>query len=306
MTPQRVISTPRLPDAPTDPTADIRANRELWDAWTRLHLDGGYDVAGFKAGRSTLNRIEVEEVGDVAGKTLLHLQCHFGLDTLSWVRHGAVATGADFSPAAIAAARDLSAETGLPARFVCADLYALPEAPELHNARFGVVFTSYGVLSWLPDLTRWARVIARFLAPGGVFYVVDRHPVVRLLLPREHDSAGHPIRQGYFWQPSPTRAAEHGSYATPEAEVWTTAAYWSHSIGEVVTALCEAGLRLEYLHEFPPSALPNATAPPAAPGSPSASAPPVPPERDDYPAWFSIRALAPPSRGRMRAKGPRA
>jgi SAM-dependent methyltransferase len=258
------------------------SNRSLWDAWTRLHLAPGvYGVEEFRAGQSSLKPIELKEVGDVRGKTLLHLQCHFGLDTLSWARRGAIATGVDFSPEAIEAARALSAEVGLPARFVCASIYDLPDASELRGEQFDVVFTSYGVLSWLPDLAKWARVIAHFVKPGGVFYIVDRHPVTRLLFPRETDSAGNPIQFGYFGRQEPVRAEEHGSYADPETEVWTTAYYWGHSLGEIVSAVCEAGLHLNYLHEFPPEAAPTRFS--RGDTHPS----------DDYPAWFSIRATAP-------------
>jgi SAM-dependent methyltransferase len=275
---------PAAPAGATDPAAaHRRANRDLWDAWTRLHLrlpagHPTYDVAAFKAGRTTLAPIERAEVGDVAGTTLLHLQCHFGLDTLSWAREGAAVTGADFSPEAVAAARALSAETGVPGRFVCADLYALPDLPELRAERFDVVFTSYGVLSWLPDLAGWARVVARFLRPGGVFYMVEHHPVMRLLDPETHDSAGHALPRGYFHRPRPVRAEYSGSYAAPEAEEWTTAYFWDHPLGEVVTALCATGLRLEFLHEHPRPA--GATFHADYP--------------DDLPYLFSLRATAPP------------
>jgi SAM-dependent methyltransferase len=235
-------------------------------------------VAAFKTGRTTLTPIERTEVAGVAGKTLLHLQCHFGLDTLSWARAGAIVTGVDFSPEAIAAAEALSRDLGLPARFVCADVYDLPGAlPET----FDVVFASYGVLSWLPDVPRWAGVAARLVRPGGAFYLVDRHPITRVERPRTTDSAGNPLREGYFSGPAPARAEEHGSYADPETEVWTTAYYWSHSLGEVVTALADAGLRLEFLHEFPEG-------PATGTGRPDA-----PPGTADAPAWFSVRARRP-------------
>ena len=132
-----------------------------------------YDVAGFKAGKSTLMPVEVEEVGDVAGKSLLHLQCHFGLDTMSWARLGAKATGVDFSEPAIALARSLSDELAIDVRFVHSNVYDLPENLE---GRFDIVFTSYGAVNWLPDLAGWARVVSHFLKPGGTFYVIDGHP----------------------------------------------------------------------------------------------------------------------------------
>jgi SAM-dependent methyltransferase len=154
-------------------------------------------------------------------------------------------------------------------------------APELRDKLFDVVFTSYGVLSWLPDLAEWAQVIVHFLKPGATFYIVHRHPFDSVLFPRIRDDAGNPREPGYFSRLEPVRTIEHGSYADPEAEVWTTAYYWSHGIGEIVTALCDAGLHVEYLHEFPPSAIPLEAASSA------------PPERDDYPKWFSIRARRP-------------
>src|SRR5215471_11552990 len=153
-------------------------NRDAWDLRTRAHLGSTfYDVASFKAGRNTLRPPEREELGDVRGRTLLHLQCHFGLDTLSWARLGASVTGADFSEESIAVATSLAAELGLDARFVCADLY---ELPDVLDGQFDIVVTTYGVLSWLPDLDRWARVVAHFLRPGGTFCLVEIHPAIGL------------------------------------------------------------------------------------------------------------------------------
>ncbi len=151
-----------------------QANRTLWNNWTALHAKSSYyDVEGFKAGKSTLTSIEVDEVDAVAGKSLLHLQCHFGLDTLSWARRGAMVTGVDFCERAIELARSLAQELELPARFAHSDVYDLPTV--LHD-EFDIVFTSYGVLYWLPDLRGWADVVARFLKPGGTFFIVEHHP----------------------------------------------------------------------------------------------------------------------------------
>ncbi len=222
----------------------LDTNRALWDGWTKLHaVSAFYDVDGFKAGRTTLKAVELEELGAVAGKTLLHLQCHFGLDTLSWAREGAVVTGVDFSPEAVVLARSLSDELQIPATFACADLYALPG---LLDARFDVVFTSYGVLPWLPDLAAWAQVAAHFLKPGGTFYLVEFHPFVALL-----DEAGERIEHAYFHTPEPERFEAAGSYAAPEADFAGVSYEWAHPLGDVVTALLKAGLTLEFLHEFP-------------------------------------------------------
>ena len=123
----------------------LQANRALWDQWTVEHKPSPfYDLAGFRAGRDRLRSIELSEVGDVTGKTLLHLQCHFGMDTLAWARRGAIVTGVDFSEQSIALARSLSQELQIPARFYCADIYRLPD---VLDDQFDIVFTSYGVLA---------------------------------------------------------------------------------------------------------------------------------------------------------------
>lgn len=215
-----------------------------------MHLASGfYDVAGFKAGRSTLKPVELEELADVRGRTMLHLQCHFGLDTLSWAREGAIVTGADFSEPAIAAARELARECEIDARFVVSDVYDLPDALE---GTFDIVFASYGVVFWLPDVSPWARVIAHFLRPGGTFYMVELHPFAGVF---EHDAGSGDLRVGsvpYFPSGEPLRFEDDGSYADRDAKLEHRVTYsWPHPVSEVVTALIDAGLRLEFLHEFP-------------------------------------------------------
>ncbi len=224
----------------------IESNRSLWNGWTRLHAHSAYyDLAGFKAGRSSLQPIELDEVGDVRGKSLLHLQCHFGQDTLSWARRGAQVTGADFSDEAISLARSLSAELQIPARFIHANIYELPAALA---DRFDIVFTSYGVLSWLPDLAAWAKVIAHFLKPGGVFYIVDGHPLVGMV---NDDCTAFEFP--YFHAPEPFEHESHGSYAASgRAEGFAHPEYnWEHSLSDIINAIIRAGLRLEFVHEFP-------------------------------------------------------
>ena len=230
----------------------LENNRHLWDHWTRLHATCESDyadlLARFRAGETTLQDVELAEVGDVSNKSLLHLQCHFGLDTLSWARRGATATGVDFSEQAIALARSLSAELGIDAQFVCSDIYDLPQ---VLDGQFDIVYTSYGVLPWLPDLDRWAGIVAHYLEPGGTFYIVEGHPARRILLPRRVDDTGKPVEHGYFHRAAPVQVEERGSYARPDVDAVHTAYYWTHSLGQVVTTLCTAGLRLEFLHEFP-------------------------------------------------------
>jgi SAM-dependent methyltransferase len=192
--------------------------------------------------------LEREEVGDVAGKSLLHLQCHFGLDTLSWARLGAQVTGVDFSEEAITLGRALSDELGIEADFICSDLYDLPT---VLTGQFDIVFTSYGVLCWLPDLTRWAEIIAHFLRPGGTFYIAEIHPFAAVFYDEE-DAESLEVFYPYFHTPEPLRFEEEGSYAVPDTQVVHTVTYeWPHSLGDVINSLISAGLQIEFLHEFP-------------------------------------------------------
>jgi SAM-dependent methyltransferase len=225
----------------------VRSNRRLWDDWAAIHEKSAfYGVEGFKAGRSSLFPIELEELGDVSGKTLLHLQCHFGQDTLSWARLGAKVTGVDFSERAIELARSLSEELGIPARFICSDIYDLPEAL---SGEFDIVFTSYGVLGWLPDLERWAEVVSRFLRPGGIFYVVEAHPFANVFDDEEEKDLR--VKYPYFHGSEPLRFERRGSYADPEADFHSVEYVWDHSLSEIVNSLIAEGLQIERLNEFP-------------------------------------------------------
>ena len=233
-------------------------NRRRWDELAPLHAQSDfYGVAGFEAGASSLRPIEVEEVGDVAGKSLLHLQCHFGLDTLSWARRGARVTGVDFSEAAVALARALAAKCGLEATFICSTVEDLPDALA---GTFDVVFTSYGVLCWLSDLTRWAATVAHFLKPGGVFYVVESHPFAEVFNdPATPGEENQPLRIAYpyFADGRPIVWQTRGTYADRDARVVNDLSYqWIHTLADVVNAVLAARLRLEFLHEFPVSSYP--------------------------------------------------
>ena len=261
----------------------LETNRINWNERTPVHAASGfYDVAGFKAGKITLQSLEREEVGDVTGKTLLHLQCHFGLDTMSWARLGARATGVDFSEDAIELARALSAEVGANARFIHSDVYDLPN---VLAEEFDIVFTSYGVLVWLPDLDRWARVIQCLLKPGGSFYMVDFHPVLTTLEP----SASGEARPHYsYFREELFFPGDQPSYAGAE-RIASPSYEWQHSLGEIVTALADAGLRIEFLHEFPfcnYQALPT-----MALGNDGWWR--FPEKNDSIPQMFSIRAAKP-------------
>jgi SAM-dependent methyltransferase len=225
------------------------ANRRHWDEVVPYHVRSlEYDVDGFRGGQSRLKPVERAELGDVRGKTLLHLQCHFGLDTLSWAREGAIVTGADFSGPAIEAARALAKETGIDARFVLSDIYSLPSNL---SGQFDIVFTSYGALTWLPDIREWAKVAAHFVRPGGVFYLVEFHPVAQAF---DDDPAAPDLRLRYPYFPTggPVRVEEDGTYADRGARISNRVFYcYPFTVADVVTALIDAGLRLDYLHEFP-------------------------------------------------------
>jgi SAM-dependent methyltransferase len=230
----------------------LRSNQAMWDVWARHHVASPfYDVEGFKAGgrkgRRGLDALETRLVGEVNGKSLLHLQCHFGLDTLTWARRGAAVTGVDFSEQAIGAARALASEVGLPATFIHSDVYDLPARLE---GEFDIVFASHGVLCWLPDLDRWAGVAAHFLRPGGRFYLIEVHPFPLVFDEKCGDrelQVGYP----YFHPGEPLRSERRGSYAVPEADFDSVMYEWVHPLSDAVGAMLRAGLRLDSFEEYP-------------------------------------------------------
>lgn len=227
----------------------LKANQALWDEWTAIHARSAfYDLESFKRGGVRLRPYEIAEVGDVTGKSLLHMQCHFGIDTLSWARLGARVTGVDFSERAIEMARALSTEMGLDARFVCSEVLGLPTVLE---GTFDIVYTSRGVIGWLPDLRGWAEVVAHFVRPGGCFYITEHHPV-SLVWDDSEDIEELRLAYPYFERSEPLEFPTKGSYADRSARVEQPVEYaWIHSLGEIVSAIAEAGLRIEFLHEFP-------------------------------------------------------
>ncbi len=229
----------------------VQTNRRLWNLWTEFNATSQEYVTlleKLKVGGTTLQEVELAELGQVSDKTFLHLQCHFGLDTLAWARQGAIVTGVDISEKAIALAQSLSRELNLKARFICSNIYDLPA---VLDGSFDIVFTAGGVLCWLDDLKRWAEIIARYLKPAGAFYLVEIHPLVRVFKPRT-DGKGKPVEWGYF-DPGPIEVEERRSNGNPTPHPPHPAYYWPHSLGDIISALCSAGLRLEFLHEFPGS-----------------------------------------------------
>lgn len=212
-------------------------NKTGWDKRAKAHFGSKfYDVEGFLAGNTSLKEIELAELPDVDGKKLLHLQCHFGLDTLSWARKGAICTGVDISPVAIKQARELAEKTQLNAEFDCSDVYSYKRK---NKEAFDIVFTSYGTICWLPDLNKWAEIIASNLATGGTFYMAEFHPV-------------YDIIAGYsYFTPTVPDVEDEGTYTENGADVVTKLATWAHPLSSVVNALVGVGIQIEQLNEFP-------------------------------------------------------
>lgn len=228
--------------------AYIQGNQRLWDEWAEINFRSAfYDVASFRAEPDPLEPIILEGVGDVTGKSLLHLQCHFGKDTLRWALQGATVTGIDLSEKAIAYARQLADDMRIPATFIQTNLYDLPQAL---TGQFDVIFTSYGVLGWLPDLDRWGAIIGQFLKPGGIFYIIEAHPMLMIF---DNDAVQElQVRYPYFHVPEPVVSEpQGGNYADPHATVTQTEYSWQHSLADIISPLLDAGLRLDFFREYP-------------------------------------------------------
>ena len=231
--------------------AYFEANKTSWNKRTAIHKDSAfYDLKGFKSGKSSLNKIELDELGDVKGKSLLHLQCHFGLDTMSWEREGAIVTGVDLSDEAIKLAKEISGELKLKAQFICAYIYDLTDASktpllEEPGEAFDIVFTSYGTIGWLPDLYRWASVIAFCLKPGGIFYIADFHPTLWMM-----DENFEHIKYDYF-NTDVIAEVNSGTYTDRDAPIKNDEYSWNHPFCEIFSALIKNGLTIQEFNEFP-------------------------------------------------------
>jgi SAM-dependent methyltransferase len=228
------------------------ANRAHWDEKVALHIGPrGYDLTSLRAGRGRLNAIEEAELWPVDGKRILHLQCHFGADSLKLVQRDATVVGLDFSAAAIDAARQLASELGLAdrARFVQADLYDAPKAiPE--PAEFDIVFVTWGAIGWLPDIRRWAEIVAHFLKPGGSLYLADAHPTAMVF----DDAASLPDGRPGFFAPyfsrEPVVMEEAHDYIDETTTVVNATTHtWIHPISDIISSLLAAGLTLDWFHE---------------------------------------------------------
>jgi len=219
-------------------------NRELWNNWTKIHLNSPfYNLEAFKQGKSSLKSIENEFFREISGKSLLHLQCHFGQDTLSLARLGADVVGVDLSDSAIESARNLATELDLSAEFICSDLYELEDKLD---RTFDYVFTSYGVLAWLNDITEWGALVSRYLKKGGQFFIVEFHPMANMLA-----DDGITLEYPYFSHEQPMVFKSSGSYADTDSDLENEEFIWTHNLGDVITSLCKSGLHITEVKEYP-------------------------------------------------------
>jgi SAM-dependent methyltransferase len=220
----------------------IEINKKSWNNKVETHLKSSfYDLEGFVNGNSSLNDIELNLLGDIQGKRILHLQCHFGQDTISLERLGAVVTGVDLSDKAIESAREIAKNTNSEAQFICCDLYDLPNHLQ---EKFDIIFTSYGTIGWLPDLEKWAKIIAEYLKPNGEFVFVEFHPVVWMF-----DDNFENIAYRYF-NSGAILETETGTYADENANISQDNIVWNHSLSEVINSLIINGLEINSMQEL--------------------------------------------------------
>ncbi|PCJ63719.1 MAG: SAM-dependent methyltransferase [Bacteroidetes bacterium] len=223
-------------------TKYLDVNRQLWNKKTPIHLKSDfYELEDFKKGKSTLKSIELELLGDVQGKSILHLQCHFGQDSMSLSRMGAKVTGLDISDVAIDEAKKLNEELGLDTKFVCADVYSAKEHIE---EKFDIVFTTYGTIGWLPNMDKWADIVSHFIKPDGKFLFVEFHPTVWMF-----DDNFKNISFSYF-NIEPIVEESSGTYAQQDAEIQMEEVGWNHSLSEVFTSLMDKGLKISHFKEY--------------------------------------------------------
>jgi 2-polyprenyl-3-methyl-5-hydroxy-6-metoxy-1,4-benzoquinol methylase len=220
----------------------LEVNRENWNRRADAHIHTEfYNQAAFMQGKSSLMDIERNLLGTIQGKKLLHLQCHFGQDTLSLARLGASVCGVDLSDRAIEEARNLAVQLNIPAQFICCDLYSLNQHL---NEQFDIVFTSYGTIGWLPDIRAWAKVVSSYLKPGGIFIFAEFHPAMWMF-----DNDLQDVRYSYF-KTEPIVEIDQGTYADKNSQNQYESITWNHGLAEVMQALLSEGLTLEVFQEF--------------------------------------------------------
>jgi SAM-dependent methyltransferase len=227
----------------------VEINRRLWNDKVDYHLVSPmYNVPGFLAGDDSLNKIEKDLLGNIEGKHILHLQCHFGLDSLSLARRGAQhVTGVDLSDRAIDKAREFAKNINLTesTRFICCNIYDLQQHLSCdQDDLFDIVFTSYGTIGWLPDINQWASLISRYLKSNGIFVMAEFHPVVWMF----DDTFSH-IEESYFNRRAIVTQCQ-GTYADRDAPISNESVGWNHTLSDVIQALINQGLRIDVLQEF--------------------------------------------------------
>jgi 2-polyprenyl-3-methyl-5-hydroxy-6-metoxy-1,4-benzoquinol methylase len=220
----------------------ININKKTWNNKTDVHIASEfYDMEGFLNGKSTLNSIELELLGDVKGKKILHLQCHFGQDSMTLSRMGAKVTGIDFSEKAIEKAKEFANQLHLDTQFICCDVY---ETLQHINEEFDIVFTSYGTIGWLPDIEKWANVVSNCLKPNGKFIMADFHPVVWM-----YDNDFKEVYYSYF-NIEPIIEDESGTYADRYSEIEAKTISWNHPTSEILNSLIDSGMEIKRFNEY--------------------------------------------------------
>jgi 2-polyprenyl-3-methyl-5-hydroxy-6-metoxy-1,4-benzoquinol methylase len=220
----------------------IDINKKLWNRKTEIHYDSDfYDVNSFIKGRDSLNPVEIELLGDIKGKKVLHLQCHFGQDSISLSRRGAVVTGVDFSENAIEKARNLNNQVGTNVEFIQSDIYKLPENLD---EKFDIVYTSYGVIGWLPDMVEWAKIINHFLKPKGKFIIVEFHPIIWMF------SYDFKKIEFNYMDSAPIVEELEGTYTDRNAEIKEESVCWNHGLSTVINSLLKTGLKITDFQEY--------------------------------------------------------
>lgn len=220
----------------------LAINKQSWNNRTDAHLKSAfYDLDGFLKGKSSLNDIELNLLGNIEGKSILHLQCHFGQDTISLSQLGAEVTGVDLSDKAIESAKSIASQMNSTAKFICCNIYDLPNHLD---QKFDIIFTSYGTITWLPDLQEWAKLISNYLKPEGRFIFAEFHPVIWMF-----DDNFETVAYNYF-NSGPILETESGTYADRNAEITQQYVCWNHSMAEVISALITNGLEIKTFQEF--------------------------------------------------------
>lgn len=220
----------------------IEINKNSWKNRTQTHISSDfYDMNGFLKGNTSLNEIELQLLGNIQGKSILHLQCHFGQDSISLSKLGAKVTGIDLSDKAIIKAKEIATILNTDTEFICCDIYDLPQHLD---KKFDIVYTSYGVIGWLPDMDKWAEIIFQFLKSDGQLVFIEFHPVVWMF-----DDNFEKIAYNYFNE-TPIYEAESGTYADKNAPITQEYVTWNHSLSEVINSLIKKGLIINEMNEY--------------------------------------------------------